>query len=264
MISSDVLHLLRSLFSQIQTGTWFIVDSETDEVGTLRLAISLNANQYISLLTASGIMKTKGDNYIFSLNGAEIITTLLQRHNISLHFTKSNLPNSLREKYFVCVGGPIYPTPLRQMNANHRIYRKNGGPELDGQDTLLLRQLTIERGGNQPIVEDREVEVEEEDVPILEEEMQIEEQAEGLVIEARDEEQQQAQEYEPYQLTRYYRNQLEQFQEDYIRWEENQYWYHLRCQHFEETMLEQYERVLGLIQQDLPLREEEDEIEEFR
>jgi hypothetical protein len=93
-------------------------------------------------------MKTRGDNYVFSLNGAEFTTTLLQRHNISLHFTKSNLPNSLRKKYFVCVGGPICPTPLRQMNGNHRIKRNNGGPELDGQDALLLRQLSIERGGN--------------------------------------------------------------------------------------------------------------------
>ncbi len=61
----------------IQTGTWFIFDSETDGVGMLRLAISLNANQYISLLAASGIMKTRGDNYIFSLNGAEFITSLM-------------------------------------------------------------------------------------------------------------------------------------------------------------------------------------------
>jgi hypothetical protein len=103
MISPDLLCLLRSIFSQIQTGTWFIVDSDTNEVGTLRLAVNLNANHYISLLTASGIMKTRGDNYIFSLNGAEIINILLQRFNISLNFTKSNLPNSLRKKYFVCV-----------------------------------------------------------------------------------------------------------------------------------------------------------------
>ena len=41
---------------------------------------------------------------------------------------------------------------------------------------------------------------------------------------------QQEQEYEPYQLTHYYRNQLEQFELDYVRWEENQY--HLRRQHF--------------------------------
>jgi hypothetical protein len=126
MISPDLLSLLRSIFSQIQTGTWFIVDSNTDEVGTLRLAISLNSHQYSSLLTASGILKTRGENYIFSLNGAENIATLIQRHNISLHFTKSNLPNSLRTKYFLCVGGPTYTTPLRQMNSNHCINRNNG------------------------------------------------------------------------------------------------------------------------------------------
>jgi hypothetical protein len=82
MISPDLQHLLRSIFSQIQTGTWSIVDSDTNEVGTLMLAINLNAHHYISLQTASGIMKTRRDNYVFSLNGAEIIATLLHRYNI--------------------------------------------------------------------------------------------------------------------------------------------------------------------------------------
>ncbi len=63
------------------------------------------------------------------------------------------------------------------------------------------------------------------DILLFEEEAEVESE-EG---------EQQEQEYEPYQLTHYYRNQLEQFQEDYIRWEENQY--HLHCQHFEATMI---------------------------
>ncbi len=75
---------------------------------------------------------------------------------------------------------------------------------------------------------------------MLEEEIEIEEQAEELVIEARDEEEEQQQEYEPYQLTLYYRNELEQFEVDYVRWEANQYHHHR--QHFEETMAEWYKR----------------------
>jgi hypothetical protein len=75
------------------------------------------------------------------------------------------------------------------MNGNHHINRNNGGPDLDDQDALLLHQPTIDRVGNQPVVEER-VEEEEEDAPMLEEEIeiQIEDQAEGLLIEARDEE----------------------------------------------------------------------------
>jgi hypothetical protein len=52
--------------------------------------------------------------------------------------------------------------------------------------------------------------------------------------------------HEPYQVTHYYHEQLEQFEQDYARWEETQY---LRChQHFEETMLEMYERAILLMQ----------------
>ncbi len=71
-----------------------------------------------------------------------------------------------------------------------------------------------------------------EDQHMLIEDAEIEEvEVEEMIEEAREEEQQQEQEYEPYQLTCYYRNQLEQFQEDYIQWEENQYYLH--CQHLE-------------------------------
>jgi hypothetical protein len=84
-------------------------------------------------------------------------------------------------------------------------------------------------------------------------------EAEEIVEEARDDEQQQPQEYEPYQLTRYYRDQLVQFQDDYVRWEENQY--HLRRQHFEETMVEQYKRALLLAQeQHVPQRRQREDI----
>ncbi len=102
---------------------------------------------------------------------------------------------------------------------------------------MLLHHLSNQQApGPEPVMM--------EDVPMLvyeaeEEERETEEVAEEVTVDAREEVQQQEQEYEPYQLTHYYRNQLEQFQEDYIRWEENQY--HLCCQHFEATMLEQYE-----------------------
>jgi hypothetical protein len=109
----------------------------------------------------------------------------------------------------------------------------------------------------------RRVEIEEDNAPMLEEEIQIEDQAEGLVIEARDEEEEQQQEYTPYQLTLYYRNQLEQFEGDYIRWEANQY--HLHYQHFKETMAQRHERALLLLQHNLPVVvEEEDDVERIQ
>ncbi len=154
----------------------------------------------------------------------------------------------------MCVGGPIYPTPLRQINGNHCIHRNNGGPDLDDQDALLLHHLIINRIGNQPVVEER-VEEEEENMPMLVE-IQIDDQAEGLAIEARDEEEEQQLEYEPHQLTLYYRNQLEQFEVNYARWEANQY--HLHRQHFEETMAQRHEQALLLLQHDLPVVEEEE------
>jgi hypothetical protein len=102
-----------------------------------------------------------------------------------------------------------------------------------------------------------------EDVPMhVEEAEEVKGAAEELVQEVVEEVEQQQQEYKPYQLTCYYRNQLEQFENDYHRWEENQYYLHR--QHFEETMLEHYKQVLRLIQQDLPLGEEEVDVEEFR
>ncbi len=58
-----------------------------------------------------------------------------------------------------------------------------------------------------------------EDVPMIVEEAEVEEgEAEDLVLDAIDEAEVQQQQYEPYQLTHYYRNQLEQFQADYISW----------------------------------------------
>ncbi len=56
---------------------------------------------------------------------------------------------------------------------------------------------------------------------------------EEVIEEAREEAEQQEQEYESYQLTFYCRNQLEQFEVDYIRWKESQY--HPCHQYFEET-----------------------------
>ncbi len=73
----------------------------------------------------------------------------------------------------MCIGGPINPAPLRSMKRNKHINRNIGGPELNYQDALLHHQLSIERGEDKPVVEER-VEHKEEDVPMLEKEMQIE------------------------------------------------------------------------------------------
>jgi hypothetical protein len=51
--------------------------------------------------------------------------------------------------------------------------------------------------------------------------------------------QEQEPEYQPYQLTRFYWNQLDHVHEDYQRWEENEYYHN--CQQFEDTIWRIYE-----------------------
>jgi hypothetical protein len=150
-----------------------------------------------------------------------------------------------KNRLFLCVDVPRFSKPIEQASSRQHLSLQNN--QLDETYLLLLCHLS-----NQHAPEPEPIMME--NVPMLVEEVEEgEAEAEEVVEEVIEEAEQQELEYKPYQLTHYYRNQLEQFELDYIRWEENQY--HLCHQHFEEIMLERYEQALGY----LPLGEEEKE-----
>jgi hypothetical protein len=89
--------------------------------------------------------------------------------------------------------------------------------QLEGTYLALLNHLS----NNQQLPEPEPVMME--DVPMVEDEAEevegeaeevVEEVIEEVIEQAREEAEQQEQEYEPYQLTRYYRSQLKQFEID--------------------------------------------------
>ncbi len=183
------------------------------------------------------------------MRNLDIIRISLQE-NITVNTSRCFLERGGKNLLFLCIDAPLFRSPREQAKSRHRINIQDN--QLEGTNLLLLCRLS-----NQHAPEPEPIMMEH--VPILVEEVKEgEAEAEEVVEDVIEEAERQEQEYEPYQLTHYYRNQLEQFELDYVRWEENQY--HLCHQHFEEIMLEWYKRALGY----LPLgEEEEEEIERF-
>ncbi len=146
-----------------------------------------------------------------------------------------------KNRLFLCIGFPRFSKPIEQASSRQCLVLQNN--QLDGTYLALLHHLSNHQAPEpEPIMmEDVHILVEDAEVEVGEEEEVVEE----VIEEEREEAEQQKQHYKPYQLTHNYRNQLEQFEVDYVRWEENQY--HIHHQHFKEKMAEQHERALGLV-----------------
>jgi hypothetical protein len=215
------------LSRSLQPGIWYVVDDVNGFYPSFRRAISLSPFLYENLLQLSGIISKYGDNYRFDMRNLDIIRISLQE-NITVNTSRCFLERGGKNLLFLCIDAPLFRSPREQAKSRHRINIQDN--QLEGTNLLLLCRLS-----NQHAPEPEPIMMEH--VPILVEEVKEgEAEAEEVVEDVIEEAERQEQEYEPYQLTHYYRNQLEQFELDYVRWEENQY--HLCHQHFEEIMLE--------------------------
>jgi hypothetical protein len=142
-----------------------------------------------------------------SLLHLEYLKTQLQE-NISIHLTKEQLPNSRKKLYYLSIGDPNHTTPNKQADSYSQCVRLRTSKLRD--DFFDRIQLMCDE--NLPVLDEMEESSLEEEV-----EEDIEMQEVQVIEEELDGVQKQEPEYQPYQLTRFYWNQLDHFHEDYRR-----------------------------------------------
>jgi hypothetical protein len=212
MSSEESIDLWRHVLSCLQPGIWYLVDDAEEEFPpTLCRAISLNAYLYQLLLIDSGVLYSHGENLRFSLRKLDNIKVHIQE-NLDVRYMKFSASRRQKQTLF-CIGVPRFSKAIQQASSRQRLSLQSN--QLDGTYLALLHYLSNQHAPEPEPIMMRHVPMLVEEVE--EEEGEAEEVVEVLIEEEWEEEERRETEYEPYQLTHYYRNQLEQFQHDYVR-----------------------------------------------
>jgi len=153
-MKENLVEILRQLLTGLRRNLWYTFIITSSYEYNLQAATSLNAEEYETLLLASGIMVKKGDTTVYSNSKLEYLQGIL-RGRLDIHICRSKIDRNGIPLYFIAVEHPTFRNPSLQAKGNITGIDEPNQPSngLDDESIRLLERLCTERASATKAVE---------------------------------------------------------------------------------------------------------------
>ena len=139
-MKENLVEILRQLLAGLRRNLWYTISTTSSYEYNLQAATSLNAEEYETLLLASGIMVKKGDTTVYSNSKLEYLQGIL-RGRLDIHICRSKIDRNGIPLYFIAVEHPTFRNPSLQAKAEDlRVLPNRHG---NGLDEAQLRFISF-------------------------------------------------------------------------------------------------------------------------